>query len=1238
MSRMQRFEWLKRRSGIRSQSYARHDRRLWLEPLEDRRMLASFTVTNVNDSGFGSLRDAVISANNAVGHDTVLFNASLSGQTITLGGTDIDVTESITIDATALDENVIIDADDQSRIFDIGDNLGTSTLAGLTLINGRVTGNQTPGGAVSSGVSPLIIDRSIISDSNTDGNQSYGGGIFVNSGLTISNSTVSGNSASRGGGISAYGDVTVTNSTINGNRAGYGGGIFSFNEVVLTRSTVSDNIGTKGGGIFAFGAITLNQSTVFGNSTLGANGQDGGGIWNDNDSVVIQGSIVTGNTDDGDNPDLYLGSGSVSVSYSLIGDTTGTSVTAGSSNVVNQPALLGPLADNGGFTQTHSLMAGSPALDAGNPAIVFNPAAFDQRGDPFIRVSDGDLVPGARIDMGALEVQPIPAAFFVVDTLVDELDGSVVDGDTSLRDAIAAASEGQVITFSVTGVINLTLGQLDIDKGLTITGPGSSLLTIDASGGNSRIFDIMPNPGNDSVLISGLTLTGGNVTGSGGAILSREDFTLSNSVVTGNTATDNGGGIDAVSSSNISGPFMTTIIDSVVSDNGTTSSGGKGGGIFVSTVVGSSTTITGSTISGNTTAGSNGEGGGLYSINSGTLTISATTVFGNSTYGFSSGGGGMYLETTSGGTTTISESTIANNSAGKTAFDSGRGGGLAVSNAGTTNIISSTISGNLGRGDGGGVSVFGGSGDTNIAHSTITLNTSDPTLLGGIRGGGIAQSDSGTVTLDHTIVAGNSDDNGTGPDIAGSVAASFSFVGDAKGATVTDNGGNQIGSSGGDLSVSIDMAAMGDFEDASDSYNFEYSLNGAGFLPLFTSSADEGNSLSYTLEDGSMELLSDPLQVNGTTLDNLFQTLSAVIPGSVAGDSLELRFTATSDSNEEAFAFRNISVQWATGASVVGRALDSAPDLNVTFVQDDPDYAIASDMFGIRSRINPGTPDLPPAIVDNSVPSSDSLGIIQSTDMADFFGVVDTVNSTGNDINVARWTFNIVDQTIDPLLGPLLDNGGPTETHALLVGSPAINVGDDTAVAGSGGVPLYDQRGAPFDRIVSNIDIGAFELQTAPSADFDVNGTVDGFDFLAWQRGFGTLSPNANKADGDADDDLDVDRDDLVVWQSQYGIAESIVAAASAPLAAEPLLTSGELADLALAVELAEDTSTEQELILEDQPLVATAAIENAISNESIVTQPLVPTIAESSEASLEEDDEANGSWLTDELLEQVFG
>ena len=100
-------------------------------------------------------------------------------------------------------------------------------------------------------------------------------------------------------------------------------------------------------------------------------------------------------------------------------------------------------------------------------------------------------------------------------------------------------------------------------------------------------------------------------------------------------------------------------------------------------------------------------------------------------------------------------------------------------------------------------------------------------------------------------------------------------------------------------------------------------------------------------------------------------------------------------------------------------------------------------------------------------------------------------NQTGDQTGVAN-----------PLLGPLTDNGGPTWTHAPLVGSLAIDRGSPTAVAGSGGVPMFDQRGAPYTRVFNGdgaggarIDIGALELQPivgpALPGDYNLSGAVD---------------------------------------------------------------------------------------------------------------------------------------------------
>jgi len=150
-----------------------------------------------------------------------------------------------------------------------------------------------------------------------------------------------------------------------------------------------------------------------------------------------------------------------------------------------------------------------------------------------------------------------------------------------------------------------------------------------------------------------------------------------------------------------------------------------------------------------------------------------------------------------------------------------------------------------------------------------------------------------------------------------------------------------------------------------------------------------------------------------------------------------------------------------------------------------------------------------------------------------------------------------------PLLGPLADNGGPTLTHALLAGSLAIDAGDPAAVAGAGNTPLFDQRGTGFDRVrAGRIDIGAFEVQTV-TCDFDADGDcdLDDIDALVMEIVAGTNSASfdltgdgsVNLADrdqwladagalnlvsgnpyllGDANLDGNVDGQDFLIWNS----------------------------------------------------------------------------------------------------------
>ena len=188
--------------------------------------------------------------------------------------------------------------------------------------------------------------------------------------------------------------------------------------------------------------------------------------------------------------------------------------------------------------------------------------------------------------------------------------------------------------------------------------------------------------------------------------------------------------------------------------------------------------------------------------------------------------------------------------------------------------------------------------------------------------------------------------------------------------------------------------------------------------------------------------------------------------------------------------------------------------------------------------------------------------------IGDRTGVSNIIDNGGNLIGTSS-------SPIDPLLGLLADNGGPTMTHALLVGSPAINAGDAAAVAGVGGVPLYDQRGATYARVAGGrLDIGAFEVQSvvvepALPGDYNQSGVVDAADYTVWRDTLGSSVALYDGADGDGSGI--VDTADYDVWKANFGAA--LGGAASTQTAADAV-TMHEQAVARVAAPVAEEKLT----------------------------------------------------------------
>jgi hypothetical protein len=485
----------------------------------------TLTVLNRNDSGPGSLRQAILDANGSPGTDLIEFAPGTYG-TIRLGSGELLVTDCLTIHGPGAAQ-VAVDGYGISRLFHIAPGV-FARISGLTITNGHASGSELSGGGILNQQGNLTLSDCVVSGNSAAPSQG-GGGICNSSGtLALFNCAVRGNSATNGegGGIQSYGTLSVANTTIADNSAGYGGGISAGLTFSLIKSTVSGNSAAYGGGIYSYATLNVADST-FSDNLAGS----GGGIFNQGNSLSVASSTFSGNSaaygasinssgGPGYPAALQIGnsilqagtsganltnsSGTVtSRGYNLSSDDGGGFLTA-TGDLTNANPMLGPLQDNGGPTVTHALLAGSPAIDHGKldtiPALASN---TDQRGSP--RPCDNAAIPNAAgidgTDIGAFEAQQdcaySPLLKINVFTTADS-------GIGSLRHALAIAPDGYLIDASgLTGTIKLT-AELPVSNNVAILGPGGTNLTISSTDNRSGAFHVTPAK---AVTITGFTIS-----------------------------------------------------------------------------------------------------------------------------------------------------------------------------------------------------------------------------------------------------------------------------------------------------------------------------------------------------------------------------------------------------------------------------------------------------------------------------------------------------------------------------------------------------------------------------------------------------------------------------------------------------------------------------------------------------------------------------------------------------------
>ena len=369
-------------------------------------VVSSSIVTTANDSGVGSLRSVVASVAAGV---TITFAPALSGQTITLLSA-ISLTQDVTIQGPGAGL-LTLSGGGATQIFGISG--GNVTLSGLTLDSGVIAGGE--GGAIfGAGNSLTITDCTVSGSSSAFGAILGAGGPVVLSGSTFSGNsgTTAGGGSGTGGAVFSFGPVTATNCTFTGNAAVQGGAIYGNATTTVTGCTFASNSASASGGALynSGGDLRVTNSTFAGNSATtsgGAISADSATLASTTFSANSPGVETRGGTFSvGTSIVDALASGTfTSLGYNLVGSTSGATFTAATGDLVGTPPGLGPLASNGGPTQTMALQAASPAVGAVPVGSCVDasgaPLPVDQRGSP--RPSPSHPT---ACDIGAFERQP----------------------------------------------------------------------------------------------------------------------------------------------------------------------------------------------------------------------------------------------------------------------------------------------------------------------------------------------------------------------------------------------------------------------------------------------------------------------------------------------------------------------------------------------------------------------------------------------------------------------------------------------------------------------------------------------------------------------------------------------------------------------------------------------------------------------------------------------------------------
>ncbi|OAV43228.1 T9SS type A sorting domain-containing protein [Lewinella sp. 4G2] len=962
---------------------------------------------------------------------------------------------------------------------------GTMTVTNVLLLRNVASGDEATngGGALFSAGGTLNVSNSRILANSANGSAGSGGGIFNDAGtLTVENTLIRNNSAVRaGGGIEETegGTATLTNVRLTANNAGSspgngggmhitgagdvvvnggavvqntasneGGGLWNgagtmdINDVYFRRNVASgDDADTGGGGVFNLaGTVNINAGTVFRQNVADGASGSGGGLLNDvGGTVNITGAEFALNT--------------ANRAGGAIEDVSGAETMVTITDTKFLSNFAGDAPGNGGAI--HITGPGEMSITGG----VANQNVASQEGGGFWNGSGTmtvtDVTFSSNEALGTAADDGGGALFNNGGTLV--VNGGVFDRNV----ATEGSGSGGAIHNAIGGTLTVTGGRYTRNEAARAGGAiedasdvGTMMTITDATMSQNMTGPMPGNGGAIHITASGdAEITGGlyndNVaTSEGGALWNGGGtMTVSGVAINGNRAEGDmadqgGGGIFN------EGGILMVMNKTQIIFNEATGASGSGGGILNNT--GGQLTVNRSQLKNNSASRA---GGGIEdnSAEEGTVSMVFANLIGNTTGSAPGNGGGLHV--TGPGTVDIDGGLILNNTAAS------EGGGL-WNGTGTMTVSRAKIVNNIAMGDdatNGGGGIFNLDGGTLMVSTSTRFSGNQATGASG-SGGAIFNSEGSSLTVDRSFFNNNSasraggaieDNSQSGTTV---IISSSNFDGNTTGSAPGNGGAIHI-TGDGDMEIS-----RSNFTNNTAALEGGALWNGAGLMTVTQTDVLDNEAQGPALDDGGGGVFNNggALVLERSTVSNNSATGSGASGGGVLSIGGSIQVMVSTITGNEAPIGGGVH---AIGENVFSSSTIAANNATMSgggiIVTGESSATLYSNI--VAANTSAGIADL-----EGDVGSffSDGFNLIGQDDM----GVLAAIDTDTSGVSGAP---------IDPMVGPLAQNGGPTQTHNLLCGSPAIDAGNPSDTD-------LDQGGRGVFGGIR--DIGAFERRSTCSA------------------------------------------------------------------------------------------------------------------------------------------------------------